>query len=795
MNSVFLQVFYAIFSGIAEALSISNEILPFGSPFLALFCMIPLYKALYSVRNFRQAFLIFFLQTITVHIVSSFWLANFHGYAIFTLGASALGTGALGGLTGMVVYLFPRKLQRMNMLEVDGGRKSFVTGAKILWFSASVVFWEWIKSTGFLAYPWGTLSMAAYRWKILTQIADITGVFGISFLFSMVSAILAEGFNLLERLPHSQNPSSYGFSYIQCVKFAAILFICAGIYGIFNYLQIRTPVKHMNAVIVQQNIDPWEGGDRASIQVSKKLTEQQISMMRAAGQEVDIVLWSEGVLNRPFPRSLDFYGTEYPEDESLSDFIDRMGVPFLIGGMSLVDQYKRLYSNSAILFDKEGKYAGFYSKMHLVPFAEQIPFADNPLMKWFMGEVVGMKSTLTPGNQLVLFKIPLNSSTESLAPLRENLPPFTTIELDSDGLRDENLSERYVRNPEMSKNASVSFTTPICFEDAFSDVCSKLYRYGSEVFLNITNDSWSKMASSEYQHFIAASYRAIEYRTTLVRCTNSGYSVVVDPAGKILYDTDVFTQRAISCQVPVYKRTRTVYSVLGDWFAYLIFVFMGLLLIHECAVACIPETVLKLKNTAKKLCSLKEKIVPADENYQEEENSGDTPIEEMRSDEKSEDTQKSDIMTNSVILSEKPLETSTRPMLYSKSPEKDGEKADEPEKKSRRGRKPNDSGKDSGTESRKKITTIIEEKETKPRKPRSKTAEKKTTAAKKSEVKKADSVAKKAASEKKSTAKKSPAKKSTVKKTSETKVTVKKTAVKKSGEKKSASGTKKKGAK
>ena len=659
MNSVFLQVFYAIFSGLSEAAAISNEILPFGSPFLALFCMIPLYKALYNATSFRQAFWIFFAQTITVHVISSFWLANFHGYAIFTLGASALGTGALGGLTGMVVYIFPRALRRMNALEIDGGKKSYVTGAKILWFSSAIVFWEWIKSTGFLAYPWGTLSMAAYRWTIFTQIADITGVWGISFLFATVSALIGEGLNLLERLPHSQDPSSYGVSYIQCVKFAAVLFICAGAYGIFNLVQIRTPIKKLNAVIVQQNIDPWEGGDKASIAVSKELTEQQIDMMRKSGQEPDLVLWSEGVLSRPFPNSIEFYRTEYPLDETLSEFISRMDVPFIIGGTTMVDRYKRLYSNSAFLFDCNGEYAGFYSKMHLVPFAEQIPFAQNPLMKWFMGEVVGMKSTLNPGTQVVLFKIPLRSSREGAAPLWENMSPYATIELDAAGRADEEKARRYIENPERSRNSTVSFTTPICFEDAFSDVCAKLYKYGSEVFLNITNDSWSKMASSEYQHFIAASYRAIEYRTTLVRCTNSGYSAVVNPTGKIICDMEVFKQQAVSCQIPIYKRSRTVYSVLGDWFAYLIFFFMGLFLIKECAEASIPETVEKIKKSIRKLHGFMVKTKTDSDN-----------------------------LTKNVILSKEPLELSSHSVVYSPSDGKTEKEKIETAEAPKRGRKP-----------------------------------------------------------------------------------------------------------
>ncbi|MBQ4331082.1 MAG: apolipoprotein N-acyltransferase, partial [Spirochaetaceae bacterium] len=90
-------------------------------------------------------------------------------------------------------------------------------------------------------------------------------------------------------------------------------------------------------------------------------------------------------------------------------------------------------------------------------------------------------------------------------------------------------------------------------------------RAGSEVFVNITNDSWSMTNSAEYQHFAIASYRAIEYRTTLIRSTNSGYSVVVDPRGMVIADMPLFEAASRYTSVPVYQRTTTVYSMVGDW--------------------------------------------------------------------------------------------------------------------------------------------------------------------------------------------------------------------------------------
>ena len=576
MNQLILQVFCSFFSGLLQALSISNQILPFGSPFIALFSLVPMYIAFHSARSYRQSFLIFFIETITVHIFSSSWLANFHGYAVFTLGASALGTGLLGGIVGLVVHFFPAQLHADESLEEIGGRRPMLISGRILWFSASWVFWEWIKSTGILAYPWGTVSMAAYRWKIFTQIADITGVWGITFLFTLFSAVLAEGLILFVRIRKSQNPQPLLIAFRSSAKFMAVMFLVCGVYGIIQYVVPRTKVKEMNTVIVQQNADPWEAGDKESIAISTRLTESKIDEMAEKGEDVDLVLWSEGTLNRLFPNSINFY-SNYPDEESLTDFIDRMNVPFIIGGSAMMDSYRRKYTNISTLFDRSGNFAGFYSKMHLVPFAELIPLADNPLMSWFMKTVVKMPSSMSPGKQSVTFRIPLvNDSVRGTeAPLEYNMESSALIELSSDGTADKEKARRYIRNPEPNPDAFVTFSTPICFEDAFPDVCRRLFADGSEVFMNITNDSWSKNAAAEYQHFIAASYLSIEFRTTLVRCCNSGYSAVVGPNGKVLYDMPIFTEDALAVSIPIYERKETVFARFGDWFAYAVMTAMA----------------------------------------------------------------------------------------------------------------------------------------------------------------------------------------------------------------------------
>ncbi|MBQ0039343.1 MAG: apolipoprotein N-acyltransferase [Treponema sp.] len=547
-------------------MAIANEVIPYGSPFLGLFCLAPLYIALYRCRSYKDSFVVFAVQVLTTHLISSYWLANFHGFAVFTLGASAAGTAFIGGMVGILAWTYPSTIKKDAFLKENSGTDCYFIFKRMGWFVTIWVLYEYVKSTGALAYPWGTLSMTAYRWRLFTQIVDITGIWGITFLFALFSALFAEGLAIF----HRSLPEKVISNYRQALILTAALFCLSGAYGILQLLMPMPVEKRFNAVLVQQNIDPWETGDEECIAISKNLSDKGIRELLEQGLEPDLVIWSEGILSKKFPSARKFY-SRFPREQSLSEYIKSKGTPFLIGGNTKVNQRKGKSSNSAILFDSNGEYSGFYSKIQLVPFAEKIPYADNPAMNAFMKNVVGFTSTFTSGFQYVLFKIPLKTYESDLDPLDTDQKLYETISLDSQGLSDPKTTKKYIHGAGPNPQAFLNFTTPICFEDAFPSICRNLHRMGSDVFLNITNDSWSKTRSSEIQHFIVASYRAQEFRSTLVRCTNSGYTAVLDPKGNILNDLPLFEEGVLACTIPIYESRGTVYSRLGDWLPALLF--------------------------------------------------------------------------------------------------------------------------------------------------------------------------------------------------------------------------------
>lgn len=545
------------------ALAIPNEILPFGSPLAGLFALTPLYIALIKSKSSGEAFWLCALQGAITHLLSSFWLGNFYGVAAFTLGASDIGTGILEGMMSLFFY-FPLLFRKSSCeLEELSGTKPFSFAFRTIWFASSYTVWEWVKSTGFLAYPWGTVSMTSYKWPLITQIADITGVYGITFLFTFFSAIFAEGILLTGKISYSVQKKAlfrnYRQIFICCTAFMSI----SVVYGMFQYTKTRPRTKTLNAVLVQQNKDPWIKGADDVITISQRLSEEKLREFRDNGKKCDLIVWSEAMLTKLFPKARDFY-EHFPEEEPFFGFVRRLRTPLIVGAPMVLNAEKHQNGNSALFIDKYGNIAGSYQKMHLVPFAELIPGNEYEAVQKIMKKVVGFTYGWTPGARPVLYEIPLSTA-------QNDRKPFQIVS--------ENKSQSSQKKP----TGTVLISTPICFDDSAAEVCRAMYMAGSEIFMNITNDSWSKTKSAEIQHFVVASFRAIEYRTTLARCANSGFTCVVAPNGKILDSLPLFEECALAAEIPIFERVMTTYAHFGNWLpkSAIIFIFLYIFLVFE----------------------------------------------------------------------------------------------------------------------------------------------------------------------------------------------------------------------
>lgn len=516
------------------ALAIPNVFFTFGSPLLGFIALVPLYIAISNCTSFKGALFANAIQIMIVHLLSSFWLAFFRDFAVFTLGASAIGTACIGAFFGLVLF-FPYSTVG-NRFSSKISNPAF----RIIYFASVWTLWEWAKSTGFLGYPWGTLSMSVFNAKFLMQIVDITGSYGLTFLLALFSAVIGEGICLLNEKSENEsfNLIIYKNTALVCLSFLVLSFF----YGFYQCAKKRVPTKFVNTVAIQQNLDPWaEANDTESIKSSLLLSEQEIKKAKNEGNKIDLVVWSEAVLRMPFPQATNYYKT-VPKEESLISAINRLNVPFLIGAPYTINRQKHFYGNAAVLLDTDGVYKGAYCKTHLVPFAEIIPGLEFDWVANLMDTMVGFSSGWKAGEQYVTFEIPAHANLDYVEPVK-NISLMNT----------------------KTEKTSVKISTPICFEDAFSDVFRALSKAGTELFVNLTDDSWSLTAAAEYQHFVIAALRSIEYRTTMIRSTNSGYTVIIDPTAKIIADIPLFETRALTYSIPVYQKESTIYERFGNW--------------------------------------------------------------------------------------------------------------------------------------------------------------------------------------------------------------------------------------
>ncbi|MCR5189463.1 MAG: apolipoprotein N-acyltransferase, partial [Treponema sp.] len=485
-----LQVFYSIFSGALLALAIPNELHLLGAPFYTLIAFIPYYLVFNKIKNYKQAFLCGFCQALTTHLISSFWLAYFKDFAALTLGASAFGTACIGGIFGLYLYLPYSDTKSHNKLNEESLYINFTktSSFRIFYFTALYTIYEWVKSSGFLGYPWGTVSSAMFNWPHLRQLASITGTYGITFIILLFNAIAAEVYIHYVLRSQKRDYSRYFYTSLSALIFL-IFALLIYLHGLYQYDRERKPQKLLTTIMVQQNSNPWDQRtDTPSILLSQELTLKQIEQLKDEGKAPDLIVWSEGCLKYPFPDSEAYYAN-MPSRKPLVDFIKETQTPFVLGGSFVLDQENQKYNNAALLFDKDGRFRGYYAKNHLVPFAEALPFIEYPQIKEIMQKIVGISAGWTPGDQYVYFEVPCKTTPYYKLPAVKNIDLNIPYQLQKDN----------EKTP-----VTVKLTAPICFDDSFTDIMRPMFLNGAELFVNITDDSWSLKKSSEYQHFVIA---------------------------------------------------------------------------------------------------------------------------------------------------------------------------------------------------------------------------------------------------------------------------------------------------
>lgn len=491
--------------------SFPNPVITGGIPLFAWLAFTPVF---WATRNSSLAGSAFYgiAYAVSAYGLFNYWLSVFHPLAGMIVGGIyAIYFAILFPLLTVSYRLYPNRGYVLQW---------------ILWLS-----YEYLRTLGFLGYPYGISGYTQWRMMQIIQIADITGVWGISALVVFPSAYIAASL---------QNGYKNIGKFVLKEKIAfftwLIAIACSLMYGLLSPVDYsKSPKKSI--ALVQHNNDPWQGGIiayRENFYTLRRLSDIAL----ASNNKPDLVVWSETAF---IPRI--FWHSTYREDpeayllvKELLEYLAKQDIPFVIGNddgrkeSTPSGDWERVDYNAALLYI-QGQERGLYRKRHLVPFTEHFPY-----QKQFPAIYSALKAADThfwkKGTEPTVFR----------------LPEFT-------------------------------FSTPICFEDSFGYISRQFVANGADLLVNLTNDAWAKSLSAQNQHLGMAIFRAVENRRSMVRATASGQTCAIDPNGRIIDLGIPFSETQITVEVPIFNRKRTIYTRFGDYLGGIFLTAAGLAMV------------------------------------------------------------------------------------------------------------------------------------------------------------------------------------------------------------------------
>jgi len=387
---------------------------------------------------------------------------------------------------------------------------------------------EWVRGWLFTGFGWNGLGVALHANWPLIQIAEVTGVGGLSFMvvFANVIALTTVRRLILEARAQAMRPH-----YDLTLTMAAIV----GVLGFGVHIaQNPPPSKPFRIAAVQANIPQQQKFDS---QFTGKIFDQfrrlsEIALLRGGcstcntdesnppsdlGPPLDLLIWPESSM--PTPVLQDEESHQFVVNLSASTTAD-----LLLGTLDVEEG--RDY-NAALLVSDAGHNVQIYRKIHLVPFGEYIPLRHSfPLFaiaasRWVPGDFAA-------GKDYTVFR--LTNRDVQIAPL-------------------------------------------ICFEDTIGELTRQFVVKGANLLVDITNDGWFLHSAGSQQHLVNAIFRCVETRRPMVRAANTGVTCFVNGFGRVMQSlqdesASTFTEGVLTGEIGVpTEHELTFYTQHGELFA------------------------------------------------------------------------------------------------------------------------------------------------------------------------------------------------------------------------------------
>jgi apolipoprotein N-acyltransferase len=343
----------------------------------------------------------------------------------------------------------------------------------------------------FGGFPWCDLGLTLHDVPAARALASVGGTLLVSFVIVAVNGLLLD-LGLALRARGTRHALLAGIGVVGILVATVVVDVTR-----FE----PTTTGHLRVALLQ--------GDDVQLplaqQVDQPLTEKHLALADRLHGRYDLIVFPESALD-----------TDPEQDPELRARIVALAqqhdAAVLVNARTPAADGQ--VKNTNLLYTPTGRLQGTYSKQHLVPFGEYVPWRGA--LSW-LPELRQVPYDFEPGHSRTLFTA--------------HGHPFESV---------------------------------ICFESAFGPLVRDAVRDGAELLVVSTNNrSYQRSANSE-QHLALGQMRAAETGRAVLQASVSGISAVIDPDGSVHHQTGLFESRIVSATVPT-STGETLYVRFGDW--------------------------------------------------------------------------------------------------------------------------------------------------------------------------------------------------------------------------------------
>ncbi|WP_084103743.1 apolipoprotein N-acyltransferase [Demequina sp. NBRC 110056] len=339
----------------------------------------------------------------------------------------------------------------------------------------------------FGGFPWGRIAFSQLDASV-SALAWVGGAALVSFAAALAGALLGGGLEALMR------------RHLVTGLAAPIAGIAVVASGMAIPLSPQGEGEELRLAIIQGNVEnPGLDAFANAREVTANHRDGTLELVATDPGPIDLVVWPENSVDYD-PR------TDADSAAMVTEAAQAAGAPVLLGTNDYSPDDGRY--NTSLVWTPGGMVLDTYAKQRPAPFAEYIPLRS--IARNFSDEVDRVTTDVLPGEGPATVDVPI-----------------------------------------AALDRTVTIGTVICFEVAYDPIVTGSVASGAEVLIVQTNNASFGDTAESTQQLAMSRLRAIETGRSTVQISTVGVSGVIDPTGRILQETELFTAAQMYAETPL----------------------------------------------------------------------------------------------------------------------------------------------------------------------------------------------------------------------------------------------------